>query len=434
MKKKYKAISDINLTENNKEKNKTLDDTGNKINYQTLEQDDSKNINTEVIDINNEIQNQINITNNKSLKKKILFSCITLGFIMLIIFSLFQRKYKIDLNLNPEKIHIKIPPYSDPNLIKNYPVDEKTGTKCLDGSQFGIYYSPGRNSGENKLVINFEGGGWCMDRDENKVVNEKCYERIFNYYGSSKTWKDEYVYEYNFNGGDPKKNPQFYNWHKVEIPYCDGTGNQGFKKDPVKFDTENLFFKGYINTLEGLKFAFQHVDLDKLETVVISGCSSAGWAAFQWMQFIEDYLTEINPKINVMGIINAGFFFEYENIVTKDYDFTLKFKNLYKFANKEIPIVNKDCERDYKDKPYMCFFPQVIINYIKSPLLMYQSQYDSWQIWDVLGEKCVNDYRSLKHCNESQKKNIIKLKDYTKLQLKNAVEKKKISQFLVRLV
>lgn len=390
------------------------DETYNKITYQTIEQDDFNNP-------KNPNPNNNEITETQINKKNIFILCITV-IIIFFLFSFYPKS--LDINLNPDKIHIKIPPYPNPNEIRIYPLDEKTDTKCLDGSQYGIYYSPGKNSGENNLVISFEGGGWCLDRDENEILT-KCLQRTGSYYGSSKPWKNTYIYENNFNGGEAKKNPQFYNWNKIIIPYCDGTGNQGYRKNSSQADFMDLYFKGYKNTLEGLKFAFTHIDIDKLDKVVVSGCSSAAWAAFQWMGFIEDYLEKANPKANLMGIINAGFFFEYENIVTKDFDFTLKFKNLYNFANKEIPIVNKNCQKENNDKPYMCFFPQVLIDYVKSPILMYQAQYDSWQIWEVLGEQCVNDHQSLKFCNDKQKKDIIKLKDYTKLVLNKAIEKKK---------
>jgi hypothetical protein len=335
----------------------------------------------------------------------------------------------IDLNsdyidFNPKKIHIKIEQYSNPSTIRNYPLDKKTDTKCLDGSQYGIYYSPGRGNGINKVIIGFEGMGWCYDKDPKKIP-EICKDRTNKYYGSSKTWKDEYIYDYNIYGGEESKNEQFYNWHRFIIPYCDGTGNQGYIKDAINVGGMDLFFRGYRNTVEGLKFVFQHVDIDSLETVVVWGCSSGAWSAFQWMNPIENYLNKVNNKIAFLGIMTGGYFIDYKSSKSNDNNFMEKFKSMYSFVNLESSAVNKDCLEDYKKTPYKCLFPEVLMNYIKSPILMFQAQYDSFQIWEVLEEKCVDDHRSLKFCNDDQRKNIIELRDYTYEKIQRAIEKKK---------
>ena len=56
---------------------------------------------------------------------------------------------------------------------------------------------------------------------------------------------------------------------------------------------------------------------------------------------------------------------------------------------------------------------------------MYQAQYDSWQIWEVLGEKCVDSYQSLKFCSNEQRKSISKFKDYTMKVMDKAIKNKK---------
>lgn len=339
------------------------------------------------------------------------------------------EEYKLDsefIDFNPKKIHIKLEEFSNPNTIKRFPFDEKTDTKCLDGSQYGIYYGPGRGSGSNKVVIGFEGGGWCLDRNVTNMAN-KCSERFGTYYGTSKVWKDEYNYEDNFFAGDIEKNKQFYNWHRFLIPYCDGTGNQGHIEYPIK-ETEkgkDLYFRGYKNTVEAFKFIFTHVDLDTLDKVVLSGCSSGGWSVLNWMSTIENFLEKVNTKTVLLGIMNGGFFLGYDNLITEDNDFLLKFKNMYSFANNESPAVNRRCLKDYQNLPYSCLFPEILIDYVKSPVLMYQFQYDSWQIWETLGEKCVSDSKSLINCDFEKRPKIIEMRNFSNVKISNAYNKKK---------
>ena len=43
-------------------------------------------------------------------------------------------------------------------------------------------------------------------------------------------------------------NPEYYDWNKVFLLYCDGTYNQGYKSKPVKVDDKNeIYFRGEKN-------------------------------------------------------------------------------------------------------------------------------------------------------------------------------------------
>lgn len=325
-------------------------------------------------------------------------------------------------DFNPKNELIKINAFSNKSINRRYNLDENR-TKCMDGSRYGVYYSPGYDKGKKKLFIGFEGMNWCYGR-KGKFNPKSCKVRTNFYWGSSKPWKNEYIYDYNFYGGEENKNKQFFNWHRFIIPYCDGTGNQGYKTENINADGTKLFFKGFENTLESLKYIFKHVDLKTLDSVVVFGCSSGGWAAFQWMHLIENYLEKKKSPATLMGVFAGGYFIDYKNKVTKDNDFLQKFINMYDFVNKESPAVNKECLKKHKEKPYLCLMPEILINYIKSPIILFQAQYDSWQIDEVLGEKCVGNSRSMRNCNETQKKGIIEMRNYTMKKLKKALRKK----------
>jgi hypothetical protein len=78
--------------------------------------------------------------------------------------------------------------------------------RCLDGSQAGVYFSPGNglDGGSKKTVIYFEGGGWCSGRDNNTVL-EACYDRSSTDLGSSNKWPlSDDSYDYVFRA-DPAK-------------------------------------------------------------------------------------------------------------------------------------------------------------------------------------------------------------------------------------
>ena len=55
------------------------------------------------------------------------------------------------------------------------------------------------------------------------------------------------------------------------------------------------------------------VNFADIDTIVVTGCSSAALATLHWIQYISDLAKEINPKIEVFGIPNGGFFVDYKN-------------------------------------------------------------------------------------------------------------------------
>lgn len=66
------------------------------------------------------------------------------------------------------------PAYDPKKSIPRYLLDRNTGARCLDGTQPAFYLRRGHNTGANRWLIFFEGGGWCYDLG-------KCKERSVNY-------------------------------------------------------------------------------------------------------------------------------------------------------------------------------------------------------------------------------------------------------------
>ncbi|ONM14277.1 Pectin acetylesterase 7 [Zea mays] len=108
------------------------------------------------------------------------------------------------------------------------------GAVCLDGSPPVYHFSPGSGSGANNWVVHMEGGGWCRNPDE-------CAVRKGNFRGSSKFMKP--LSFSGILGGNQKSNPDFYNWNRVKIRYCDGSS---FTGDVEAVDTaKDLRYRGF---------------------------------------------------------------------------------------------------------------------------------------------------------------------------------------------
>lgn len=289
----------------------------------------------------------------------------------------------------------------NPNQFDLFLFPDSTGTKCLDGTPYGVYYSSGYGSGENNILLSFWGGGWCSGRDKAGFLSD-CVERSKSLLGSSLNWDRSVGHEDEFLGGNAEKNINFYNWHRFDVPYCDGAGHQGHVTDFIEHHGTKLYFRGHKNTLTALEFIFEKVKIESLQKIVVTGCSAGGLATFYWIQYIADFIKAKNPVAEVFGIPDSGFFVDYENLRTKDDDYKLKQQILFDIVNAEVLPEGKECLEDNLNEKYNCLLAEKIFKYIKVPLLMLQPGYDTWQLYNILGEDCVvND--SLSSCDENHK-------------------------------
>lgn len=368
---------------------------------------------------------------HKRFKKYIMFTILIILLVTILILLIMQPSSSKEDNKNkpipPQPSPIKPddnPPQPSPikpddeipndiNALKLHLLTNSKEAKCLDGTPYGVYYHPGYGEGKNKIVISFWGMNWCHKRNRNDMLSS-CASRTNDYYGSSKYFASEYKYEYDFLGGEEAKNKYFYNWNRFDFPYCDGTGIQGQLNEPVDYNGKKLFFRGHANMLAAIKFMFEKIKIEDVDIIVVSGCSSGGFTAFQWTQYISDFVKEKNKNAVVMGIPQGGYFIDYKNIKTNDHDFLLKLKQMYSLVNNEVPAVNKECVKDHPDDPHLCLLPEKLLKYIRAPFLILQAAYDSWHIWDTLGEECHEPGKTLTKCSEEKRKIITEMKNYSK--------------------
>ncbi|XP_057964577.1 pectin acetylesterase 8-like isoform X5 [Malania oleifera] len=108
------------------------------------------------------------------------------------------------------------------------------GAVCLDGSPPAYHLDKGFGAGADNWLVHIEGGGWCNDVTD-------CLTRKSTRLGSSK----EMLKSIAFTGilsKEKKFNPDFYNWNRIKIRYCDGAS---FTGDVEEVDpATNLHFRG----------------------------------------------------------------------------------------------------------------------------------------------------------------------------------------------
>ncbi|XP_047342233.1 pectin acetylesterase 9-like [Impatiens glandulifera] len=162
----------------------------------------------------------------------------------------------------------------------------------------------------------------------------------------------------------------FYNWNRVKIRYCDGASFAG----DSKFDngTSLLYFRG-----QRIWKAIIHHLLPKglgiAKKALLSGCSAGGLAVFLQCDNFTSYLPR---NATVKCLSDAGFFLD-ERDISLNHTIRSFYEDLVSLQGIE-QFLDKNCTSSLFF-PKLCFFPQYVLPYIKSPFFILNSAYDVYQ-------------------------------------------------------
>ncbi|XP_020208986.1 pectin acetylesterase 8 isoform X2 [Cajanus cajan] len=240
------------------------------------------------------------------------------------------------------------------------------GAVCLDGSPPAYHLDKGFGEGINNWIVHIEGGGWCND-----VTS--CLYRKDSRLGSSK----QMVEELGFSGilsNEQQFNPDFYNWNRVKVRYCDGSS---FTGDVEEVDsTTNLHFRGariFSVVMEDLRAK----GMENAKNAILSGCSAGGLTT---ILHCDRFKTLLPSGANVKCVPDAGYF-----INVKDISGASRIEEYYSQVVKTHGSTeNLPTSCTSKFSPELCFFPQYVASQINTPIFIVNSAYDSWQINNIL--------------------------------------------------
>ncbi|KAK9147175.1 hypothetical protein Sjap_007078 [Stephania japonica] len=263
------------------------------------------------------------------------------------------------------------------------------GAVCLDGTLPGYHLHPGFGSGANSWLIQLEGGGWC-----NSIRN--CVYRKTTRRGSSKFMEKQIPFT-GILSDKPEENPDFYNWNRVKLRYCDGASFSGDGQD----EALQLYFRGQRIWLAGMEELMAH-GMRSADQALLSGCSAGGLASILHC----DEFRELFPATTkVKCLSDAGLFLD-----AIDVSGNRTMRNFYGGVVK-LQGVQKNLPRSCTDQldPTSCFFPQNLIDNIKTPLFLLNAAYDAWQVQESLAPRAAdpnNDWHDCKlnhaQCKVSQ--------------------------------
>lgn len=263
------------------------------------------------------------------------------------------------------------------------------GAVCLDGSAPAYHFSPGFGSGANNWLVHMEGGGWCRSTAE-------CLARRDTFRGSSTKMK-----QMSFSGilgNQQSSNPDFYNWNKVKVRYCDGSS---FTGDVESVDPKTkLYYRG-ARIWQAIMDELLAKGMKNAANALLSGCSAGGLAS---ILHCDKFRGLLPGSAKVKCFSDAGYFINAKDVSGADH--IQEFYSQVVATHGSAKNLPSSCTSKFS--PSLCFFPQYVVPEMSTPLFVLNAAYDSWQIKNILTPTSAksNDWNecklNIKKCSTNQ--------------------------------
>ncbi|OEL36850.1 Pectin acetylesterase 5 [Dichanthelium oligosanthes] len=254
------------------------------------------------------------------------------------------------------------------------------GAVCLDGTPPGYHFLPGFGEGSHSWLLHLEGGSWCPNL-------KSCARRQKTSLGSS-AYMDSRVDFVGILSDDESQNPDFYNWNKVKIRYCDGASFSGNVQDQVKNGT-GFFFRGQ-RIWEAVMADLLSKGLSRAKQAFLTGCSAGGLSTYI---HCDDFQALLPKTPTVKCLADGGFFLDVEDISGRRY-MRAFYNDVARLQDvrKKFPHCRSDME------PGQCFFPREVAKSITTPMFILNPAYDYWQVEHVLSPEGSDPQNLWRNC------------------------------------
>jgi len=246
------------------------------------------------------------------------------------------------------------------------------GAVCIDGSDAGFYYAPAAHPSKNaSWQLYFQGGGWCYDEND-------CWGRSKTHLGSSKHWQKS-VTSGGIMSADCTVNPDFCNFHRVFMVYCDGDSFSGDRTDAVVVQGKPLYFRGHRILKAILSTLHRDYGLGGAKEVLLTGCSAGGLSTFLHADFVHSSVKAIAPKLTTFKAAPiSGFFFEHDTVEGQGV-YATEMAYIFQLANASMGV-NADCiAATPAAQRWRCNFAEKAYEFTSTPILPLNSALDAWQ-------------------------------------------------------
>lgn len=169
-------------------------------------------------------------------------------------------------------------------------------TSCAGGAPFAFFVRPGA---ENRVVIDFGGGGSCWDEEScsraGVAYQDKVNDELFKA-GSAAHG----IYDH-----EKAENP-FKGWTHVYVPLCTGDMHWGdrdttYREDPP-MRVLRVRHRGAVNTRAALAWVYENITAP--EKALVTGCSAGAYGSILWAAHVKKRYAE--TKVYQLGDSGVG--------------------------------------------------------------------------------------------------------------------------------
>ncbi|CAA0806405.1 Pectin acetylesterase 8 [Striga hermonthica] len=276
--------------------------------------------------------------------------------------------------------------------ITNVANAEARGAVCNDGSPAAYYYDPGFGDGANSWVVFMKGGGWCGS-------DSLCRTRLDRFMGSS-AHNEKITTFGQIHSRNATENPDFYNWNRVMVVYCDSSSFMGTVDhnsstpgavDQNGKDNRSILGRGAL-IFDVVMEELLQKGMANATNVLFSGGSAGGLAALLHC----DGFRELFPSsTTVKCVVDSGFFIHAPKLrgAEKRANMFATIAQYHGFTDKLPPSCTS------KRNASLCVFPEYIVRDVKTPLFLLETKFDTYQI----GNLYLSDDKNtiIKACSEN---------------------------------
>ncbi|ESQ38360.1 hypothetical protein EUTSA_v10029387mg, partial [Eutrema salsugineum] len=219
---------------------------------------------------------------------------------------------------------------------------KERGAFCLDGSLPGYHFHKGSGFGSKSWLLYLE----------------SCSSRAVTSLGSSNYFESKVAFD-GVLSSDPSQNPDFFNWNRVKIRYCDGASFAGHPEAEFKNET-GLFFRGQL-IWEAIMDELLSMGMSHAKQAILTGCSAGGLATLIHCDYFRDHL----PKDAVVKCVSdGGYFLNVPDILGKP---TMRsfYRDVVNLQGVDKSL-NQNCVS--KMEPSKCMFPQEFLKNLRTPV------------------------------------------------------------------
>jgi len=181
------------------------------------------------------------------------------------------------------------------------------------------------------------------------------------------------------------ENPDFYDWTKVHVNYCDGSSWSGDRREPLKTKSgQRLFMRGRHN-LDATLASLLDNGLASATHVIMKGQSAGALAIFLHVDYIR---SRLHSDIDFVALADSGMFLNLPTW-TGWPGYAIQMQGVVELH--KVTGLNDRCVQQYSHaERWHCFMAPYILPHITTPLFIVQALYDAWQTEYIVNLNCVD--------------------------------------------